>query len=66
MSTLGASLRQVYLESIEMPKIKLKHTLIPRIQVHALIYVAGAKVHVLNLIQICHFLATRKIDVLRI
>ena len=43
----------------------LKCTLLPRIQVHALIYIAEAKVHVLKWIR-CNFLEVRKIHVLRI
>ena len=50
----------------ERKLLKMKCNLLPRIQVHALIYVAETKVYALKLIQNCHYLATRKIDVLRI
>ena len=46
--------------------IDLTDTLLPHIQVHALIYVAKAKVHALKWIQIYNFLEVRKIHVLRI
>ena len=41
------------------------YTLLPLIQVHALIYVVFFKVHALKRILICRLLAFRKIDVLR-
>ena len=46
--------------------VKRNHTLLPRIQVHALIYVAEAKVYALEWIQIYNFLEVRKIHELHI